>query len=66
MSANLQTQPVKPKSNISVMMIIAFVFEQMFCHFEGAMRFHRNRKAPEQDDNKMVSIARNSLLSDLV
>ena len=26
----------KPKSVISVMMIKAFVFEQMFCHFEGA------------------------------
>ena len=34
---------IKPKSVINVMMIIAFVFEQMFCHFEGAMGFHCNR-----------------------
>ena len=31
-----------PKSVISVMMIIASIFEQMFCHFEGAMGFHCN------------------------
>ena len=37
-----------PKSVISVMMIIAFVFEQMFCHFEGAMGFHCNREVTKQ------------------
>ena len=26
-----------PESVISVMLIIAFIFEQMFCRFEGAM-----------------------------
>ena len=38
----------KPKSVISVMMIIDYVFEQMFCHFEGAMGCHCNRKATRQ------------------
>ena len=40
--------PFQPKSVISVMMIIAFVFEQMFCHFEGAMGFHCNREVTKQ------------------
>ena len=35
----------KPKSVISVMMIISFILEQMFCRFEGAMGFHCNREA---------------------
>ena len=30
------------------MMIIAFIFEQMFCRFEGAMGFHCNREATKQ------------------
>ena len=37
-----------PQSVISVIMIIAFVFEQMFCHFEGAMGFHCNREVTKQ------------------
>ena len=37
-----------PKSVISVMMIIAFIFEQVFCRFEGAMGFHCNREATKQ------------------
>ena len=39
---------LKPKSAISVMMVIAFIFEQMFCRFEGAMEFHCNREATKQ------------------
>ena len=39
---------LKPKSVISVMMVIAFTFEQMFCRFEGAMGFHCNREATKQ------------------
>ena len=30
------------------MMIITFIFEQVFCHFEGAMVFHCNREARKQ------------------
>ena len=33
---------LKPKSVISFIMIITFIFEQMFCHFEGTMGFHCN------------------------
>ena len=32
-----------PKSAISVMMITAYIFEQMPLRFEGAMGFHCNR-----------------------
>ena len=39
---------VEPKSVISVMMIMDFIFEQMFWHFEGAMGFHCNREATKQ------------------
>ena len=38
----------KPKSVISVMMMTAFIFEQMSCCFECAMGFHCNRKAAGQ------------------
>ena len=31
---------VKPKSAISVIMITAYIFEQMYLRFEGAMGFH--------------------------
>ena len=30
------------------MMIITFIFEQVFCHFEGAMGFHCNREVTKQ------------------
>ena len=33
---------IKPKSAISVMMITAYIFEQMSLRFEGAMGFHCN------------------------
>ena len=45
---NFPIPGIKPKSVISVMMIIAFIFGQMFCCIEGAMGFHCNRKATEQ------------------
>ena len=38
----------QPKSVISVMMMTAFIFEQMSCCFECAMEFHCNRKAAGQ------------------
>ena len=56
---------LKPKSVISVMMIIALFLKQMFCYFEGAMGFHCNREATKTDDKKMDSLARNSLMTDL-
>ena len=30
------------------MMIMAFIFEQMSCYFEGAMGFHCNREVARQ------------------
>ena len=39
---------IKPESVISVMMIITYIFEQMFCRFEGAMGLHCNREATRQ------------------
>ena len=39
---------VEPESVISVMMIITYIFEQMFCRFEGAMGLHCNREATRQ------------------
>ena len=41
--------PFQPKSVISVMMIITFIFEQVFCHFEGAMGFHCNREVTKKE-----------------
>lgn len=38
----LMEDSIKPKSIISVMMIIDFIFEQTFYRFEGAMMFHYN------------------------
>ncbi len=38
----------QPESVISVMMIITYIFEQMFCRFEGAMGLHCNREATRQ------------------
>ena len=56
---------LKPKSIISVMMIIALFLKQMFCYFEGAMGCHCNREVTKQDDKKKDSLARNSLMADL-
>ena len=39
---------VKPESVNSVMMIMAFIFEQMSCYFEGAMGGHCNREVARQ------------------
>ena len=39
---------IKPKSAISVMMITAYIFEQMSLRFEGAMGFHCNRETGRQ------------------
>ena len=57
--------PFQPKSVISVMMIIAFIFEQMFCYFEGAMGFHCNQEVTKKMPKKKVSLAHNSLMADL-
>ena len=43
-----KAEPFKPKSVISVMMITTLVFVQMSLRFEGAMRFHCNRKTERQ------------------
>ena len=56
---------IKPKSFISIMMIIAFIFEQVFCHFEGAMGFHCNREVTKQMAKKKVSLAHNNPMTDL-
>ena len=37
-----------PESVNSVMMIMAFIFEQMSCYFEGAMGVHCNREVARQ------------------
>ena len=39
---------VKPKSVISVMVIMVFIFEQVFWHFKGAMGFHCNRETTKR------------------
>ena len=38
----------KPESVNSVMMIMAFIFEQMSCYFEGAMGVYCNREVARQ------------------
>ena len=41
------------------------IFQQMFCCFEGAMGGLCNQEVTKQDDKKMASLARNSLMTDL-
>ncbi|MBQ7988547.1 MAG: hypothetical protein IJ253_08575, partial [Bacteroidaceae bacterium] len=48
----------------SVMMIMAFIFEQMSCYFEGAMGVHCNREVARLKVKKKSRLAHNSLLTD--